>query len=412
MIAIAVCFVFTVKSQDIAYAKEVLTKLTKSEMKGRGYVKQGDRKAAEYLAGEFEKNGLKPLDSSYFQPYTFNINTFPGRMMVKIDGAKLIPGEEYVVGSSASTIRGEFPLFFLPDEVDSLAKLNAFIDGKSFASTFLVTKNPFKEIYSKTVPGVLGVIVLTEKEPGWSVRDGLTVESTYWIKMRNEKMLPTSSTIKINVENELLRKYSTQNVIGYVEGKVRPDRFIVYTAHYDHLGMMGKSTMFPGANDNASGTAMLMDLAKFYAQPENQPDWSIAFMAFSGEEAGLLGSTHYVKNPLFRLEAINLLINLDMVGTGSDGITIVNGIAYKELYDDFVEINTANNYVAEIKDRGEACNSDHCPFYNEGVKSIFIYTMGKEHMAYHNTNDTPSTLPLTSYDGLFKLLITYVATLN
>jgi Zn-dependent M28 family amino/carboxypeptidase len=175
--------------------------------------------------------------------------------------------------------------------------------------------------------------------------------------------------------------------------------------------MMGKNAWFPGANDNASGVAMLMDLANYYAKPENQPYWSVAFMLFSGEEAGLKGSTHYTKNPLFMPEGMNLLINLDMVGSGSDGITIVNSIAYKGLYDDMVKINSENNYLPEIKARGEACNSDHCPFYNMGVKSIFIYTMGDEHLEYHTIYDTNDDFPFTAYDGLFRLLTDYVSTL-
>ena len=109
--------------------------------------------------------------------------------------------------------------------------------------------------------------------------------------------------------------------------------------------------------------------------------------------------------------SVILSINLDMVGTGSKGITIVNSIAYKGLYDDMVKINSENNYMPEIKQRGEACNSDHCPFYNMGVKSIFIYTMGDEHLDYHTVSDTSDDFPFTAYEGLFRLLTDYVSAL-
>lgn len=398
-------------SQNIEYAREVVNKLSSKELNGRGYVKNGDKKAADYLASQFKKNGIKPLDSTYFQSYAFPINTFPGRMKVSIGGKKLKPGVDFVISSSASTIRGEYPLLFLPDEVDSLAKLVDYLKDKPVSNTFLLTSNSFREIYGKTVPGVLGFVVLSEKTPIWSVAEGAEVASTYWIKALKEKVSPLADKIKLNIENDFIENYPTQNVIAYVEGKERPDRFIVFSAHYDHLGMMGKNTWYPGANDNASGVAMLMDLANYYAKPENQPYWSVAFMLFSGEEAGLHGSTHYIENPLFMPEGINLLINLDMVGTGSEGITVVNGIAYKGLYDEMVEINEKNNYLPEIKDRGEACNSDHCPFYNKGVKSIFIYTRGKEHMEYHTIYDTNDDFPFTAYEGLFRLLTDYVSTL-
>ena len=404
--------VFSASSQDVAYARKVLNKLAGKSFYGRGYVKYGDKKAADYLVSQFEKNGINPLDSTYFQDYNFAMNTFPGRMKVSIDGNKLQPGSDFVISSSASTIRGEYTLLFLPDDVDSHKKLNVFLEGKSVASSFLVTNNQFREIYGKTVPGVLGFIVLTENTPVWSVKDGAMVESTYWIKAMKDKIPQKASTIKLNIENEYILNYPTQNIIAYVEGKTRPDRFIVFSAHYDHLGMMGKSAWFPGANDNASGTAMLMDLARHYAQPGNQPDYSIVFMAFSGEEAGLKGSSYYAENPIFPLESIQLLINLDMVGSGSEGITIVNGKAYKGLFDEMVAINEKNNYLPEIKDRGEACNSDHCPFYQKGVKAVFIYTRGKEHMEYHTVNDVDDHFPFTAYDGLFKLLTSYVSQLN
>jgi Zn-dependent M28 family amino/carboxypeptidase len=271
-----------------------------------------------------------------------------------------------------------------------------------------VTNVNARNFYGFTVEGIKGVIILTEKMPGWHVSGSNKVDTTFWMKIRKEKINPQSGYIQVKAKNEFVENYHTRNVIGYVKGRKKPDRFIVFTAHYDHLGMMGKNTYFPGANDNGSGTAMLMDLARHYAQKRNKPDYSIAFMAFSGEEAGLYGSSYYVSDPLFDLRAILLLVNLDMVGSGSEGITVVNGKAYKSLYDQMVKINEKKNYLPEIKDRGEACNSDHCPFYNTGIKSIFIYTRGKEHLEYHNIIDDADDFPFTAYNGLFKLLVDYL----
>jgi hypothetical protein len=98
-----------------------------------------------------------------------------------------------------------------------------------------------------------------------------------------------------------------------------------------------------------------------------------------------------------------------MVGTGSEGITVVNGKAYNDVMIAFNKINDEHNYLAVIKARGEACNSDHCPFYKIGVKSIFIYTMGKEHTEYHTVTDVSENFPFSAYDNLFSLLTQYVA---
>ncbi|NJO68366.1 MAG: M28 family peptidase [Bacteroidetes bacterium] len=99
-----------------------------------------------------------------------------------------------------------------------------------------------------------------------------------------------------------LIKHNARNVIGYLPGET--DTFIVFTAHYDHLGYMGRNTMFPGANDNASGTSMVLDLIRELSEKKNHR-YSYAFMLFSGEEAGLLGSTHYVQHPYFPLKISN-----------------------------------------------------------------------------------------------------------
>jgi Zn-dependent M28 family amino/carboxypeptidase len=173
---------------------------------------------------------------------------------------------------------------------------------------------------------------------------------------------------------------------------------------------MGADVYFPGANDNASGTAMIIDLARYYSDPENQPDYSIVFMAFGAEEAGLLGSSYYANNPLFPLNNIKFLINLDMVGSGSEGIKIVNGTIFKEEFDRMVKINDEYNFVSSINERGEAANSDHFPFYEIGVPSIFIYTLGDECKEYHNIYDVSENVPLTEYEDLFRLLTIFIKT--
>src|SRR4030095_8526667 len=89
--------------------------------------------------------------------------------------------------------------------------------------------------------------------------------------------------VSFSVDADLKKSYRSQNVMGFVKGKVNPDSFIVVSAHYDHLGRMGKEIYFPGANDNSSGISMLMELAWYYTRPGNEPDYSIAFMAFGAE---------------------------------------------------------------------------------------------------------------------------------
>ena len=399
-------------SQDVDYARDLVGKLAGADFYGRGYVKSGDSVAAAYIADQFTKNGLVPVDSSFFQQYYFPINTFPGKIQLKLDGKKLKPGQDYVVSSSSVSIKGKFDLYYLPDSIVSKDHLLEFLGKKELDNHFLVSSNPFKDLYGKEVDGIRGIAIKTKKKPFWHVSNANKVSKTCWIKIDTSAFSSKPDKLRIHVENEFVPNYKSRNVIGLVRGKSDPDKYIAITSHYDHLGMMGSKTLFPGANDNASGTAMMMDLARHFAKPGNQPEKSMVFMALSGEEAGLLGASYYVDNPMFRLERIDLLINLDMVGTGSEGITIVNSLAYKELYDDMMAINQAKGYVPAIKQRGEACNSDHCPFYQRGIKSIFIYTMGKEHTEYHTPDDLPERIPFTAYEGLFRLICDYITTLE
>jgi len=155
---------------------------------------------------------------------------------------------------------------------------------------------------------------------------------------------------------------------------------------------------------------MVMDLARHFSLPENQPDMNIAFMAFSAEEAGLWGSSYYTAHPFFPLQDIKFLINLDMVGSGSKGIKVVNGNVFENEFNNLVKINTNNEYILKVNARGEAANSDHYPFYLEGVPAFFIYTLGDECKEYHTIFDDATNVPLTEYEDVFRLLTDFTET--
>ncbi|MDP4204980.1 MAG: M28 family peptidase, partial [Bacteroidota bacterium] len=179
---------------------------------------------------------------------------------------------------------------------------------------------------------------------------------------------------------------------------------IVVTAHYDHLGKMGKEVYFPGANDNASGVAMLLNLAKHYS--EVKPKYSMVFIALSAEELGILGAKAYTDAPLTDLRKIKFLINFDLAGTGDEGIKIVNGSVFKEKFDLLSKINQANSLLPKVNIRGAACNSDHCAFYKKGVPCFYIYTQGGI-QAYHDIYDKSETLPLTKFVNYCTLMIKF-----
>lgn len=398
-------------SQDVAYARKMLEKLTSPRFHGRGYVDNGVEKAGSFIAGEFKKDKLQAFGNDYFQNYTIPVNTFPKKVFVSMDGEELIAGKDFVISSSSPSVNGEFQITFVPSQITSEDSLLMFINSINPGQLLVFPDENFKKLYGKKLGKVEAAALLTGQSPYWHVSNSYKVDSTAWLKIQQSALPLEPKIISLKAENEFIPEFETRNVIGYVSGSKHPEQFVVLTAHYDHLGMMGK-TLYPGANDNASGTAMLLDLAKYYSKKENQPELSLAFIAFSGEETGLNGSKYFVEHPLLPLEKIQMVINLDMVGTGSEGITVVNGELFPDVVKAFEEMNSLNNYVPAIKIRGESCNSDHCPFYQKGVKSIFIYTMGPEHSAYHTPEDGSENLPFTAYAGLFKLLTDYIQQIN
>lgn len=401
-------------AQDIDYARRIIDTLASSSMYGRGYVNHGDRKAAEFISGQFDKLGLKSFGSDYYQLYSFPINTFPGKVEATMNDKRLIPARDFIIRASTPSVNGEFRMQTLNKErISDPKKLRHFMLKNHHNKMVMIDKKGIEDkrilslldsVKNTNLPKAAGLFYINDSKLSWSVMAGASVKPFPVLEIKRESLPAKPKKIKLDIESEFIPNYQTQNVLGYVKGSVQPDTFLVFTAHYDHLGHMGTDAIFPGANDNASGTAMLIDMARHYSRAENKPYYSIAFFALSGEEAGLHGAEFCANNPPLPLSNIKFLMNMDMVGTGSEGITMVNATVFKDAYQRMVKINADNEFILTVKERGESCNSDHCPFYKNGVPAVFIYSMGKEFGEYHNPDDISSKLPLTEYKDIFRLV--------
>ncbi len=420
-IIIALFFVsIFAQSQNVEYARWIIDTLCSPSMHGRGYVNKGDSIAAEFIRNEFKKHDLKSFNNSFKQNYFININTFPYNNNVKVGTKSLIPAVDYFVSSGSKSIKGTYPLVYLDKSIiNKKRKFEKFIKEDYSGSLIVIDNSGVKDDEFKKFQRVLkyknffkseGIINLFDSNMIWSVSDGFSVKEHFYIDCRRSCITPKTKTITLDIKNKFIEKYKTQNVIGFVEGKLKPDSFIIFCAHYDHLGRMGKNTYFPGANDNASGTSMVLSLARHFSKPENQPDVSIAFISYSGEEAGLFGSSYFAENPLMPIEKIKFVVNFDMVGTGSTGVKIVNGQKLPKYFDALKNINDEKQYMENVSARGEAANSDHYPLYDKGVPAFFLYTTGPEHKEYHTINDKAEALPLTDFEDLFKLMIDFIKT--
>ncbi len=387
------------QSQNMEEVRHNLYKLCSKSFAGRGYVKNGDAKAAKFISQKLQAFGLESINGSYYQTYHFSINSFPKKIQLKINDFALDAGNDFIVKSNASGSSGRYPCLYLPlsDEEKDL----------DLTDYFLVGNIDYKELAKENLFHAKGFLQLQETQPIWSVYGSYDTSNYIVFTVKEGSLSDSIRTIQFKLNNKFYHQYKTQNVWGIVRGKKYPDSLIIITAHYDHLGMMG-NVMYPGANDNASGTSMVMELARYFSQKEHQPDVSLVFVLFSGEEAGLKGSKYMASHFPFEKKKVQLLINLDMIATGSEGITIVNGKQFPNILHDLQEINQEKDYLKEVKARGESCNSDHCPFYEKGIPAIFIYTRGPEASAYHIPQDTYELLPLTEFEDLFRLVRDYI----
>jgi aminopeptidase YwaD len=357
-------------SQNISFGKKIVDTLTSPYFWGRGYTNDGMKKAADFLSNEFKSYGLEPMGKNYLQQFSYPVNTFPGKMEVTVNSKELVPGKDFIVSPEAKGVKGSGDL----EQLDSIQFINR------------------KEM----------VILKMQDKLTWSVAPEA---ADYSLILVDKKALDKSpTTFKVNIDNKFISNFKAANVCGLVKGTVKPDSIIFITAHYDHLGGMGKDTYFPGANDNASGISLLLNLAQYYAKHPQK--YSIGFICFAGEEAGLIGSKYFTENPLVPLKNIRFLTNTDLAGTGDEGITVVNAIEFPKEFAMMNAVNDENKLLVKINARGKAANSDHYFFTEKGVPAFFFYTLGGI-KAYHDVFDKAATLPLNEHEDLFKLIIKF-----
>jgi aminopeptidase YwaD len=420
-------------SQDTVYVHEILKRLCSSDMEGRGYVAAGDKKAAFYIQEEFNKLGLHAFDSAqersgdwikdFIQPFEISINTFPDDIVVKFDKKNLLkPGTDYVPEPSTAAIpnlttyqvvrlekkyvqnQSAFEKFLYMD----FTKTCIVIDQDQFKNEIKANNVFYKRVLRNEMKADLVIIL----EPVKLTFGASQIEDNFpTLHIMKNKFPATAKFIMVQMPTTFVPNYQTQNVVGMVTGKKHPDSIILIGAHYDHLGRLTPNVFFEGANDNASGVAMMLDLAKYYADPFNTPDYSIAFIAFGGEEPGLLGSEYFTEHPLFPLNKISFMINLDLEGTGEKGMMVVNATKHRSQFTSIKNINAKKKYLTDVQFRGPAANSDHYPFEEKGVPAFYIYLMGN-YPFYHDINDRVEKLPLGGYVGTFKLITDFLTFLQ
>lgn len=205
----------------------------------------------------------------------------------------------------------------------------------------------------------------------------------------------------------------TQNIFGWIEGNdpSLKDQIVVVGAHMDHIGYgpsMSRSrriAIHPGADDNASGTVALMEVAEAFSMLKDKVKRTVVFQAYSAEEMGLIGARYYTNNPTFPRDNPDIrkhifMLNMDMVGylnRGSYPASWGSGNSSVDVSRYINELNGTYNFARNITSRGSG-GSDHACFYNKRIPIAFLHTGGHSH--YHTPTDTPDKI---NYEGLERV---------
>jgi len=405
--------------------------LASDELDGRRTGTAGANEAAKYIAKEFERLGLRPAPATD----SWKINVMSARYLQTFPYIGRVElGKNNVL--SAGTLNFRVGEDWMPLGISANRKLDIteVVNAGYGITAAELNHNDYKGTYSKTqvaviqkgtpdgdnphgkftTAGQLRFKVAAAQSAGVgalliiSSEDDLKNDALARLHYDNAGLagIPVAVISKKTAEKLANAKQVTlttdvvrvdvpaHNVVGVIEGSdpVLKDESIIIGAHYDHLGRGGEGSLAAregeihhGADDNASGTAGVLELARIFSTQRPKLKRTLVFIAFSGEEEGLLGSNYYVNHPLMPLDKTVAMINMDMIGRMKDRKLIVGGVGTAKEWRQL--INTGSNGAFELTMNEDGYGpSDHSSFYSKQIPVLFFWT--GTHNDYHKPSDT------------------------
>jgi aminopeptidase YwaD len=431
--------------------------LASPELEGRFAIAPGAHKAADYIARVFEQSGLEPKGTNgYFQDWELTLGFKPGAdNSLKIRGGRVweapaeairplnltantkVEGELVFVGYGISQPNAGYDDYANVDVTGKIAVILRGAPNWEGVSPDIqrAARIPTK-VQTALQKGAVGVILVNQPDNDRllplgmrgrapaanaallnvqaSVGDkllqplGLTVAEA--VKRINEKGLPISAPLNATAEVSASiepNRGMARNVIGFIPGndpQLR-DEVIVIGAHYDHLGYGEVGSLAPepgdihyGADDNASGTAAIMELARLLAQNRDRLKRSVLVIAFSAEEEGLLGAEYFVQNPTVPRENIVAMLNFDMVGRMSNNRVSVSGVGTAAEWEGILKAANTESLNLQLSQSASG-GSDHMPFMRREIPVLFFFT--GMHPDYHRPSDTWEKI---NYEGQAQIV--------
>ncbi len=435
-------------------AMEHIRYLASDAMNGRKSATPEYQKAAEYVAAKMKQYGLKPGgdDGTYFQQVEFkNWRNFapPARLdILHPKSIKLVPGRNAdfspLNSTGSGTVKGHlvFAGYGLVSEknnwddykdIDVEGKIVLLIqDTPEFLKDLSIKEKSLEtKILTAVQKGAVGSIFMNiggrirsprqkqdEKTETWPddflilsantsaldrffYLDNLSWRTMVSRTLREKKSYTCPLDIEVEMEAHFIQEDRTApNVIGIIPGKhpELKDECIIVGGHLDHLGIRLDGLILNGADDDASGVAVVLELARVLKLNQFKPERSLVFAAWAGEEMGLVGSRYYTEHPLFPLEKTAAYMNMDMVGCGDEDLFVGGMWEFSDFYD-LIKQNLSEDIKSKLRYRLNYRGSDHSSFISKGVTSISLRSgnpltreLDDEHPEYHYPGDRPDII--------------------
>lgn len=394
--------------------------LADDKLEGRRAGSAGEKLAGEYISNQFSAIGLSPKGTAgYYQAFDINEGKqVNATTYLTVNGVNLVQGQDYfpfpfsaskTVEASPAIVLQEpdMPWFFDLKDVLSENSQNPHFDLYEYIKTNA------KKAYEKGASAILlyntsatnDQLVFNPKDK----TETFAIPVIYVAKEAAKKYFSDqTATQAIKMKVDIGEKKRTgHNVIGYIDNGASTT--VILGAHFDHLGygedgnsMMrtGEKLIHNGADDNASGTAALIELARLLKKSKARQN-NYLFIAFSGEELGLFGSKYFTDNPTIDLKGANYMINMDMVGRLNDSTKAlaVGGYGTSPQWASVIHAQDKKlPFVIKIDSSGTG-PSDHTSFYRKDIPVLFFFT--GQHKDYHRPSDDADKI---NYEGEFQVV--------
>ena len=399
--------------------------LANDSLEGRNTGELGQKKAAKYLAQEFRKLALDSLSTGYYQTFYLSKKIEKGSLIINKTKLKYTSdfgslNEVSLVQLKTSGVKHYSYSDFVSLRINNQHTVLISVDSPQEIDMNLVKNSGIKVVF----------FLLTNFDSKPFVKNTDKVftaaeqkQHIFYVNASKISKLKTRNKVYLDIDFKgKNRSSTTENVIAFIPGSdsLLKKEFVVISAHYDHLGVNKKGEVYNGADDNASGTATLLELARVFKDAHlkgQQPKRSILFICFTGEEHGLLGSEFYSKNPLVPLEKTVADLNIDMIGH-KDSIKEKQQFSVYVIGSDKISLDFHNIHEAVAKKHNKLkldytyndplnrerlyYRSDHYNFAKNGIPSIFYF--GGFHEHYHQVTDDIQYLNFSKIETIAELV--------